>query len=161
MGEESRTALAMNMLTSLPKFGAWASGVREFKTPHGKIGFRQLAILWFLRYETAPDESVSPSQIAAYNAVQPSVITRALAKLEASGLIERTIDPVDHRRFRITMTPKGMDVSIYVEKLYMDDLLASMAHLDESQIRELDRNVAILDAISDDLQDRQAKHRAG
>jgi len=159
MSEDSRAALAMRMLTSLPKFGAWAKGIREFATPHGKVGFRQVAILWFLRYELPPGEKVSPSRIASYSAVQPSVITRALAKLETAGLIERAIDPEDHRRFQITITEKGMEVSVFVEKLYMDDLLASMAHLDDAQIGELERNVALLDAITDELQERQARHR--
>lgn len=159
MGEDSRSALAMRILTSLPKFGSWANGIREFETPHGKVGFRQIAILWFLRYELPPGENVSPSQIAAFNSVQPSVITRALAKLEAAGFIQRAVDPSDHRRFHITMTDKGMEISTFVEKLYMDDLLASMSGLDDAQIDELDRNVGLLDDLVVDLQQRQVKHR--
>lgn len=161
MSEDPRVALAVRMLTSLPKFGAWASGVREFETPHGKVGFRQLAILWYLRHELRSGEHVSPSQIAAYNAVQPSVITRALAKLEASGLIERAVDPADHRRFHIAITDKGMEISTFVEKLYVDDLLDSMANLDDARVAELSRNVALLDSIADELQDRQVKDRTG
>lgn len=161
MGGKVRADLAMRIVTALPKFGSWANGFREFDTPHGRVGFRQLTILWFLRYESPPGESVSPSQIAAYSSVQPSVITRALAKLEAAGLIERAIDPDDHRRFQITITDKGLEVSIFVEKLYIDDILASMADLDDGEITELARNVEILDGIADELQERQTKHRAG
>lgn len=161
MSEDFRAALALRMLRTLPKFGAWAKGVHEFGTPHGRVGFRQVAILWFLRYELPPGENVSPSQIAAYNSVQPSVITRALAKLETSGLIERAIDPDDHRRFQITITEKGMEVSIFIEKLYMDDLRASMAGLDKNQIEELDRSVTLINDLTNDLQERRASHRSG
>lgn len=161
MSEEFRAALALRMLRRIPRFGAWARGVREFETPHGKIGFRQIAILWFLRYELPPGEAVFPSQIAAFSAVQPSVITRALAKLEDAGLIERAVDTDDHRRFRITMTEKGREISIFVEKLYMDDMLASMAHLDMAQMEEFDRNIELLDAITDNLERRRTQRRNG
>lgn len=161
MTERIRVELARRMVGSLPKFGAWANGFREFETPHGKVGFRQLAILWYLRYESSPGEDISPTKLADYSSVQPSVITRALAKLEAHGLIARTIDPNDHRRSRITITDKGMVVSTHVEQWYTRDIVASMASLSDEQIDTLSQNVELLDEIIEDLLLRQADLRTG
>ena len=150
-GEGAGYALARSILTSLPKFGVWANTVREFATPHGTIGYRQAAILWALRYELLPQSDITPTGLAAFFRIQPSVVTRALAKLEASGFIERAVDPRDTRVSRILITEPGRAVSNYIEQLYIDDILDSTAQLDDAQIDSLKEAVAVLDDIADDL----------
>mgnify|MGYP000479316547 CR=1 FL=1 len=76
-----RLTLARTMLNSLPRFGQWADTVREFETPFGTIGYRQASILWLLRYELIPPSDMTPTGFAHFYRVQPSVVTRALAKL--------------------------------------------------------------------------------
>lgn len=158
MADDSRVALAQRMVSELPKFGSWANGFRDFETPWGKIGFRQAAILWVLRFDLLDKGNVSPTGLAEFHRVQPSVITRALARLEAGGFIERHADPADGRRAVIVMTDRGRRISEYIEKLYISDMLAGMAFLDDAQVAELDRNVERLSRIVESL---EREHRDG
>lgn len=144
------------MVATLPAFGRWANSFRDFDTPYGRVGFRQLSVLWTIRYRLIPDHDVSPSRLAEFHDVQRSVITRALAKLENAGFVVRTSDSHDKRRAHIEITQRGRRLSEFVEDLYIQDMLASMSFLDDSQIVELRRNVETLGQIVSDLEDRRA-----
>ena len=154
--DQDRTELARRIVATLPRFGRWANTVREFRTPYGVIGFRQAAILWIIRYRIISEDEMSPTRIAAHHHVQPSVVTRALTRLEASGFIERAVDPRDARRFRITITEKGQMVSEYVEDLFVTDTLDSIACLGAQEIDDLRRAVELLDRIVNDLERKRA-----
>jgi len=90
-----RAALVLRMVSTLPGYGSWADSFRDFDTPYGNVGYRQLSILWALRYRLIPDDEFSPTRLAAFFRVQPSVATRSLAKLEAVGFISRAVDASD------------------------------------------------------------------
>jgi DNA-binding MarR family transcriptional regulator len=150
--EHARLSLAHTMLSSLPRFGRWAESVSEFKTPHGTIGYRQAGILWVLRFALLPPDEMTPTCLAHFFRVQPSVITRALAKLEHGGFITRSIDLDDTRVSRISITPQGTAISVYVEQLYIDDLLAALAPVSDCDIDGLLEAVATLDIIVERLE---------
>ena len=156
MSDVSRTELARYMVATLPAFGHWANSFRDFDTPYGKVGFRQLSVLWAIRYRLIPDDDVSPSRLAEFHDVQRSVITRALAKLESAGFVVRTSDSHDKRRAHIEITQRGRRLSEFVEDLYTREMLASMSFLNDNQIAELRRNVETLGKIVNDLEDRRA-----
>jgi len=152
-----RAALALRMVSTLPGYGSWADSFRDFDTPYGNVGYRQLSILWALRYRLIPDDEFSPTRLAAFFRVQPSVATRSLAKLEAAGFISRAVDASDGRVSRIAITEKGRDVSIYVERLYVDDVLDSMSCLTEEQVAELQRSMVVLTNVLEDLQAKRER----
>jgi DNA-binding MarR family transcriptional regulator len=160
MTDEIRKHLAFRMVTSLPKYSNWATTFRDFDTPYGKLGYRQMAILWLIRYENLPKDELTPTRIAAFQNVQPSVVTRALDKLAAGGYITRTHDEEDRRRINIAITDKGREASVYVERLYIDELTSSMAFLNDRQIAELASNVEILDDIVTELEQRRTEGRS-
>jgi DNA-binding MarR family transcriptional regulator len=85
------------------------------------------------------------------------VATRALAKLEAAGFISRAVDASDGRVSRIAITEKGREVSVYVERLYVDDVLDSISCLTEEQVAELHRSMAVLTTVLDDLQAKRER----
>lgn len=149
--DEPRLALARSMLDSLPKFGHWAEAVREFDTPHGAIGYRQAAILWVLRYGLLPPEEMTPTGFAHFFRVQPSVVTRALAKLECGGYVTRATDRRDTRVSRIAITPQGEAISIAVEQLYVDDLLSALGPISDAEIAQLQASVETLNSIAERL----------
>lgn len=161
MVEDDRRQLASRMVVVLPRYGLWANGFREVTTPHGRVGYRQFTVLWMLRHEIfAPDE-VTATRLAEFFDVQPSVMTRALSKLELAGFISRTIDPADRRRSHIVITDTGREVSEYVQDVITQDLLHSMAFLQDNQVNELSRNIELLDQIADDLERQQDRPSLG
>ncbi|HEV2528505.1 MAG TPA: MarR family transcriptional regulator [Thermomicrobiales bacterium] len=147
----SPEAIARRMVTELPRFGSWASAIRDFETPHGKVGLRQLAILWLIRYDTFGPEPLSATSLAVHFQVQPSVITKALTRLETSGLITRTVDPADSRRSLIAITEPGIEVSRYVEDLFIADMMDSLSRVESIRWDELARALDVLEAVGDDL----------
>jgi DNA-binding MarR family transcriptional regulator len=46
----------------------------------------------------------TPGELATHEKVQPPSMTRALARLEASGLVARTPHPVDRRQILVALT---------------------------------------------------------
>jgi len=159
--EPDRRSLANRMVRVLPRFGRWASEIREFETPYGKFGYRQLEVLWLLRHKVFGSES-TPSRLAEHFDVQPSVLTRVLAKLESAGLVERIPDLRDGRITRIAATEKGVCVSVYVENLLTQEMLDSLTELDDSQVAELRRCIALLDDLASNLrQQRKARTANG
>lgn len=161
MNNHERYELALEMVSTLPRWGQWATGFRDFETPYGKVGYRQLAILWALRYEHIPPSEFSPSRVAQFHEVQPSVVTRALARLEANGFIERVADPSDGRSYRVHLTERGREVSMYVERLYTDDIMSSFSFLDEEQLEHMRFCVNALGRIIEDLEVKRRKRTYG
>jgi DNA-binding MarR family transcriptional regulator len=156
MTDQERVELAQRIVASLPKFGTWAHTVTVFKTPFGKIGFRQAAILWAIRYHLVPEDAVSPSSLADLYHIQPSAITRALARLEKSQFITRRINPEDGRGFRISITDTGLQVSEYIEHLFTFEVHQSLETVPDEDIAELRRSVETLDRLVDDLERRRS-----
>lgn len=157
MTARTRALLASRMLSVLPKFGHWGTSFRDFDTPYGRLGSRQLGILWILRHEMLLQGDISPTKLAGHFNVQPSVITGALAKLEASGFVNRTVDPQDSRVSRLTITDKGRHVSEYVEELLINEILDGLADVDDEQIQEICRSIEVLDKLVDELITKHTK----
>jgi DNA-binding MarR family transcriptional regulator len=156
MNENDRQRLASRMVIVLPKYGLWANGFRDVVTPHGRVGYRQFIVLWMLRFDVLDAEEVTATKLASYFDVQPSVMTRALAKLELGGLIQRTVDEEDRRRSRIVITDAGRETCEYVQRVITRSLENSMSRFSDEQILELERNVEILDEIVTDLEQQDA-----
>ena len=152
MTDADKKRLASRMLVVLPRYGLWANGFREVDTPYGRVGYRQFTVLWLLRHDTFAPNQVTATRLAEFFDVQPSVMTRALAKLESAGFIEREVDTADRRRVSIEITDKGRRVSEYVQEVITADIIDSVASLDSAQVTELERCVELLDRIVDELE---------
>lgn len=161
MDDLSRRALARQMVNILPGFGHWANGIRDFRTPYGKLGTRQVAILWILRHDIIPADRLSPTRIAEFHHIQPSVITRALAKLEEGGFIERTLDTIDRRRTRLRITDRGIEASQYVEDLYTREMMAGMRDLTDEQVAVLEQSMEPLAQVVQVLSERGIEGEIG
>ena len=59
--------------------------------------------------------------------VSPSTLTRILDRLEQEGLVRRTLNPVDRRSFRVSLTERGVSiVDDYTADL--EDVVRRMLH---------------------------------
>lgn len=150
-----RIELARAIAASLPKFGHWASTSRQFDTPYGRLGYRRISILWVLRHGMIDPKEATPTGLARFYRVQPSVLTRALTSMEGDGLITRAIDPDDSRVIRVAITDLGLEVSRYVEDLYIGEVLEALSQLPEQNVAPLSEAVEQLDEIAGELERRR------
>jgi DNA-binding MarR family transcriptional regulator len=153
--DQERRTLALQMVQILPSFGNWASSIRNFETPFGRIGLRQLSILYIMRYPGTFHADPTPRYLAQAFEVQPSVITRALARLEEHGFIDRVQDPDDRRVARLSITDKGREISVYVEDLFIREMMKSTAFLSSDEVDELTGWMKVLAGVRDDLHSRK------
>lgn len=163
---DGRRELAGRMVRTLPAFGQWALAVRDFQTPYGKIGLRQAQVLWELRHRLIRDGPTTPSVIAEYYGVQPSVITRVLTRLEAGGFVTRHPDPTDGRSQRIEITDAGVTISVHIEGLFVASMLDSLTRAlaegipaADALAADLDRVMPLLTAIAEDLDGKRRRAR--
>jgi len=73
------------------------------EAPSGDMSSSALGLLASL-YRIGPMSGVA---LAAEEGLKPQSLTRLVAGLEASGVIERAPDPADRRNLLITITPSG------------------------------------------------------
>ncbi|HEV2529857.1 MAG TPA: MarR family transcriptional regulator [Thermomicrobiales bacterium] len=153
--DQQRRQLAGRMMQVLPFFGSWTDSVRDQRFGSSNLGHRQIQILYTLRHGLLATDDVTPSALATLFGVQPSVITRVLSRLESSGHITRTVDPRDARSQFIRITPEGYDVSVAVERYYLDSMIESMAFLTDEDLPVLEECMAKLSRIAIGLENRR------
>lgn len=132
----NRHELANRIVTEMPRFGAWTTAINEFQTPYGRVGYRQLELLWAIRHNQLPDGATASATAQLFQ-IQPSVVTRVLAKLESHGFIVRTPDPADGRRMNIAITPLGTQLSEYVEGLYNQEVVDQLDLFSQDEIAQI------------------------
>lgn len=147
-----RGALASDLVHVLPSFARWVSSIRNADTPWGRVAYRQIDILYTIRKKLLGSDRVLASQLATHMDVQRSVVTRILASLEASGFITREVDADDARASWIEITEKGRAVSEYIEEIFMREMLAGIAFIDDDQIARLQETLEILRQLSRNLE---------
>ena len=142
-----RRDAATQIITGLPVFGSWVNAISEYDTPYGRVGARQIDVLWALRHGLIDECPVTASAITQYLNVQPSVVTRLLAKLEASGFIERIGLPSDRRASEIRVTDLGEMIGQFVEDLYYEEVLAVLESFSDDEVEQLRVHAERLHAI--------------
>jgi len=73
------------------------------------VQFVLLACMWWLDQRgSAPHQQ----ELAVQSGTDVKMVSQVVRKLEAKGLIERTIDPVDTRARRLRITPNGAGLAV-------------------------------------------------
>lgn len=90
-------------------------------------------------------EGRTQANLAAALGVEPPTVTKMLQRMEASGLVDRRPDPVDHRAIRVHLTPKGRRLKTKVDKLWVELEARTVAGLSERQRATLRSLLATLE----------------
>jgi len=92
---------------------------------------------------------MTASQIAALEGVRKPSITRALADLEAQGLVKRGVLPTDARRMVIQITPRGIK-SVRESRGILNEWYAErLSQLSAEDIAAINRAVGALSRLAD------------
>ena len=73
-----------------------------------------------------------PGDLAAQLMVAPSVVSRAVAALEADGLVQRSTDPEDARACRIGITDLGRERLAEHRRYLLERVVAALPDWDDS-----------------------------
>jgi DNA-binding MarR family transcriptional regulator len=91
---------------------------------------------------------LSAGEVAAIEQVQPPSMTKILASLEASGLIERQSHPDDRRQSVISVSPAGRAL-LHEEMRARDEWLAiKLADLSDADIEKLTQAADVLQRLA-------------
>ncbi len=86
---------------------------------------------------TQSDTPMKVSEISKYMHVTSPTITQLLKSLEASGLVERHIDPIDRRAVRVQLTPRGELVSEKAGEAFFTSFSGLVEYLGEERSNQL------------------------
>ena len=93
---------------------------------------------------------ITPSELAVRERIQRPTATRVIARLEETGLVDRTQDPVDRRSFVVALTPAGRELLARVRTRKNAYLARRLRDLDADERATLDRAAAILERMLDE-----------
>lgn len=94
--------------------------------------------------------SMTLGSLAEYERVAPPTVTKIVAKLEADGLLARTVDPNDRRVARVAVTPAGDALLGAARQRKTAWLSGRIAQLDADQRRRLADALDVLDDLTND-----------
>jgi DNA-binding MarR family transcriptional regulator len=86
----------------------WVATIEQVFARHGLRG-GEFDVLAALR-RAGPPYTLIPSELAAMLMMSRAGMTNRLDRLEAAGLVARSLDATDRRSFRIALTAKGTEV---------------------------------------------------
>jgi DNA-binding MarR family transcriptional regulator len=126
-GHKNRSAL---MLASV---GAVLSDLGDRELADVGVDGREYSVLAILQ-EDAPNSQL---EIARLLNKAPAIVVTTIDDLERKGLVERTRDPADRRRSRVTMTAKGEEALAAADRFADMTVADLLSGLDEAELRQL------------------------
>jgi DNA-binding MarR family transcriptional regulator len=90
---------------------------------------------------------LTPSELAVRERIQRPTVTRIVARLEESGLVQRTRDPQDGRSSLVALTPAGRELLARGRTRKDAYLARRLRELDAEERATLQRAAAILERL--------------
>jgi DNA-binding MarR family transcriptional regulator len=94
------------------------------------------------------------SELAECEGVNPTMLSRIVAKLEQAGLLLRSPDPDDGRAARVELTAEGIELNQRQRAERTELLTARLAALPGARAAELLAALPALEALADELAER-------
>ncbi len=98
--------------------------------------------------------TVRLSELANEEGVNPTMLSRIVAKLEASELIARSTDPDDARVMHVSATAKGLALRDTIRTERTDALMFALGRLTDEQRRTLSVATPVLESLVVKLRER-------
>jgi DNA-binding MarR family transcriptional regulator len=91
--------------------------------------------------------SIRLSDLASEERLNPTMVSRIIAKLEAAGMVNRTPDPHDARVIHLSATPEGIALRERIRGERTDALLYALRNLSKDEKQALGAATPALEAI--------------
>lgn len=96
------------------------------------------------------------SDLAAIAGINPTLLSRVVAKLESDQLVTRTPDAEDRRVAHVVPTPKGRRRYEQIKNARTDAVSLAIAGLTDAERRALVAALPVLESLADTLRDGRA-----
>ena len=126
------------MALLLARLGALLNEVADERLVGAGLGGRDYGILAIL----ATDGPESQYELARMLGKAPGMVVGAIDKLEDAGLVERTRDPADRRRSRVTVTAAGTEALGRADDIAERTLADIFPRLDPRELDQLRKLLA-------------------
>ncbi len=94
------------------------------------------------------------SELAEREGINPTLLSRIVAKLEEAGLVTRTPDPDDRRVWHVSPTDHGRSMYVQIRDERTDTLDMAIAELSPSERKALAAALPALETLSQTLKNR-------
>jgi len=101
----------------------------------------------FLVLRTIASGEPHPGGVASYLNMPPASVSRVLERLESRQLLVRSVDPDDHRRFILTVTPEGARLVEEIREVMRTSLRSAYAHVPVEAIRSAAEHLHTLNEV--------------
>ena len=98
--------------------------------------------------------SLRLSDLAREEGLNPTMLSRIVAKLEGAKMVTRTCDPADARVIHVAATPEGLALRERIRSERTDVLLFALSRLSKQEKQALSAATPALEAIVATLRDR-------
>jgi DNA-binding MarR family transcriptional regulator len=93
------------------------------------------------------------SEVAAIEGLNPTMLSRIVAKLESAGLVARLADSADGRVVHVAATKKGSDLVDRIRRERSDTLSLALTELSDEEHSKLLAALPVLEALAEELGD--------
>jgi DNA-binding MarR family transcriptional regulator len=108
-----------------------------------------LATKDYLVLRVVASGEVHPGGVAAHLNMPPASVSRVLERLESKGYLGRSVDPADHRRFILAVTPEGERTADAIRGLMRQVLGKTYAHVPAKALRAAVEHLSVLNEVID------------
>jgi DNA-binding MarR family transcriptional regulator len=95
------------------------------------------------------------ADLAASEGLNPTLVSRVITELVASGLLERSSDPDDRRAAWVKISAAGRRLAERMRSERTEAVNAAMAGLSGEERRRLERALPALEALAEELKERR------
>ena len=91
---------------------------------------------------------IAISELTELEGLHPTMVSRAIRKLEASGLIQRVVAPVDKRTAYLVITKPGVATQTKIRESRIAIMAACISRLSEEHVADLENAIPALEALT-------------
>ncbi len=132
--------LARQVVCLIP--GIFKTLAPEIRCLSGTVAHPHFRILHMLARQPA-----SLSELAEWQAVTLATMSNSVDTLEQRGWLLRIPESHDRRKIRVEITPLGQEILAECEQQLLSRLDQKLGSLDETEMQELERGLAILNKV--------------
>ncbi len=135
------------LLEIVPRLNRWAEASVSRAAGEERLSLRQLSALTMIE-----SEQTTLGDVARRLMVTPAVVTGLIDRLERRGYVRRVNSTDDRRRVLLALTDEGRAAAESVSSSLREEMASALSSFSPSDLEQLDRSLAKLTPIANDLE---------